>query len=75
MEGLKMPMRVKVNGIMAQIVQPYGKFNYGDIVEVVKLKISDFDFFKSKVCVTDGEGRYWLKMDNVKLMCSEEYSL
>lgn len=70
-----MPMRVKVNGIAAQIVQPYGKFKYGDVVEVVKLKISNFDFFKSKVCVSDGEGCYWLKIDNVKLMCSEDYNI
>lgn len=70
-----MPMRVKVSGIAAQIVQPYGKFKCGDIVEVVKLKIANFDFFKSKVCVSDGEGCYWLKIDNVKLMYSEDYKI
>lgn len=70
-----MPMRVKMNGVVAQIVQPYGKFHVGDMVNVVKMKISNFDFFKSKVCVCDGEGCYWLKIDNVKLMTSGEFSL
>jgi hypothetical protein len=75
MEGFNMPMRVKVNGVMGQIVEPYGKFNYGDIVEVIKFKISKFDFFKSKVCVSDGDGYYWLKIDNVELMPVKECSM
>lgn len=70
-----MTMRVKVNGVVGQIVEPYGKFNYGDIVNIIKIKISKFDYFKSKVCVTDGDGCYWLKINNVKLMFSDEYSI
>ncbi len=63
-----MPMRVKVSGVVGEIVEPYGKFNCGDIVEIIKIKISQFDFFKSKVCVSDGNGCYWMNMKNVKLM-------
>lgn len=63
-----MPMRVKVKGVMGKIVKPYGKFNYGNIVEIVKIKISKFDYFKSKVCVTDGQGLYWLDLSSVLLM-------
>jgi hypothetical protein len=70
-----MPMRVKVNGVVGEIVEPYGKFSYGDIVEIIKFKISKFDFLKSKVCVTDGDGCYWLNINNVKLMVSEENSI
>lgn len=70
-----MPMRVKVNGIIAEVVQPYGKFNYGDIVKVIKLKISNFDYSSSKVCVADDNGCYWLGMKNVKLMTSKEWSV
>jgi hypothetical protein len=70
-----MPMRVKVNGVVGQIVEPYGKFNYGDIVEIIKFKISQFDLLKSKVCVTDGKGCYWLNMNNVKLIISEDNTL
>lgn len=66
-----MPMRVKVSGVVGQIVEPYGKFNYGDMVEIIKIKIAKFDFFKSKVCVSDGEGCYWLNMKNIKLMPEE----
>ena len=62
-----MPMRVKMNGVVGQIVEPYGKFNYGDIVNIIKIKISEFDFFKSKVCVTDGQGVYWINMKNLEL--------
>ncbi|MDP4089894.1 MAG: hypothetical protein Q8930_11570 [Bacillota bacterium] len=63
-----MPMRVKVSGVVGQIVEPYGKFNYGDIVEIIKIKISKFDYFKSRVCISDGEGCYWVSMKNLKLM-------
>jgi hypothetical protein len=70
-----MPMRVRVNGVEAEVVQPYGKFNYGDIVKVIKFKISKFDFAKSKVCVADSEGCYWLGISDVKLMTSKEWSV
>lgn len=70
-----MPMRVKVNGIMGQIMEPYGKFNYGDIVKVIKLKISKSDSKKNKVCVSDDKGCYWLDMNNVKLVITDEFSI
>lgn len=62
-----MPMRVKMSGVVGQIVEPYGKFNYGDIVNIIKIKISEFDYFKSKACVTDGQGVYWINMKNLEL--------
>lgn len=65
-----MPMRVRMNGVVGQIVKPYGKFNYGDIVDVIKLKISKFDYFQSRVCVSDGKNLYWLDINNVQLMPS-----
>lgn len=70
-----MPMRVKVSGVAGEIIEPYGKFSYGDIVDIIKFKISKFDFLKSKVCVSDGEGYYWLSISNVKLIFSEKYSV
>jgi hypothetical protein len=70
-----MPMRVKVIGVNAEVVQPYGKFNYGDIVKVIKFKISKFDFSKSKVCVADSDGCYWLDIGDVKLITSKEWSV
>jgi hypothetical protein len=65
--GIEMPMRVKMDGVVGQIIEPYGKFNYGDIVNIIKIKISEFDFFKSKAFVTDGEGVYWIDMKNLEL--------
>ncbi|NLM34355.1 MAG: hypothetical protein GX206_02865 [Clostridiales bacterium] len=62
-----MPMRVKMSGVIGQIIEPYGKFNYGDIVNILKVKISEFDYSHSKACVTDGEGVYWIDMKNLEL--------
>ena len=30
-------MRVKMSGVIGQIIEPYGKFNYGDIVNILNL--------------------------------------
>ncbi|MDT8717209.1 hypothetical protein IAI10_11125 [Clostridium sp. 19966] len=70
-----MPMRVKVNGVVGEVIEPCGKFNYGDIVEIIKIKISKFDFFKSKVCVSDGQTVYWMNMKSIKLMPAEDCSI
>lgn len=63
-----MPMRVNFKGVVGKIIKPYGRFQYGSIVEVIKIKIAKFDYFKSRVCVSDGSGVYWLDIDNIQLM-------
>lgn len=70
-----MPMNVDVTGVTGEIIKPFGKFNYGDIVNIVKFKISNFDFFKSKAYVCDGKSCYWINMNNIKLMIPTNVSL
>ncbi len=63
-----MPMRVNFKGVVGKIIKPYGRFQYGNIVNVIKIKIAKFDYFKSKVCVSDNMGVYWLDIGCVELM-------
>lgn len=62
-----MTMRVKVDSVKGQIKEPCGRFQAGDVVDIVKFKISKYDFNSSKVCVKDAYGHYWLDTKNVEL--------
>ncbi|OPJ55357.1 hypothetical protein [Clostridium oryzae] len=66
-----MPMRVKVNGVVGKIINSCGKFKTGDTVNIIKLKISEYDFYSGKAYVSDGEGCYWVDVNNIKLMPGE----
>lgn len=70
-----MAMRVKVSGIIGKIIEPYGKFNYGDMVKVIKLKFSKSDSSKNKVCIYDNNRCYWVNMNNVNLIITDKYSI
>jgi hypothetical protein len=70
MGGKIMPMRVNFKGVVGKIIKPYGRFQYGNIVDIIKIKIAKFDYFKSRVCVSDGMGIYWLDIGCLELMPS-----
>ncbi|MDT8718105.1 hypothetical protein IAI10_15675 [Clostridium sp. 19966] len=63
-----MTMRVKVDSVVGQIKEPCGRFQAGDMVSIVKFKISKYDFNSSKVCVKDEYGHYWLDTNKVELV-------
>lgn len=64
-------MRVKVSGVNAQVLEPKGKLNYGDIVKVIKMNIIEFDYSKAMVYVSDKGSNYWLELCKVKLFTSK----